>query len=211
MKTCTKCGETKEFSEFYTNKNVKDGYSSSCKECAKLRYKQKKVDTLLQVSGVIRSTILIENKILKPEGKRICSICKNIHLMEEMVSGNYCKPCFSKKGKEYRKQDDVKIKIKLSKAKYYKKNAEAIYEKHRKYKAENKEKCKGYWTKYAVNNKDKAKKYREENKEKIRENKKKYYELNKDRLKEYKAMWHQKNKLKKLQALEDSKCYNILV
>lgn len=33
MKTCTKCGETKEFSEFYKHKQTKDNLRTDCKTC----------------------------------------------------------------------------------------------------------------------------------------------------------------------------------
>lgn len=36
MKTCTKCGETKPYSEYHVHKKTKDGYKSSCKVCRNL-------------------------------------------------------------------------------------------------------------------------------------------------------------------------------
>lgn len=33
MKTCTKCSQTKELSEFYKNKTCKDGHTTQCKAC----------------------------------------------------------------------------------------------------------------------------------------------------------------------------------
>ena len=33
MKKCTRCNETKEYQQFYKNKRMKDGHSSSCKSC----------------------------------------------------------------------------------------------------------------------------------------------------------------------------------
>ena len=35
MKTCIKCGETKDLSFFYTHKRMTDGHLNSCKECVK--------------------------------------------------------------------------------------------------------------------------------------------------------------------------------
>jgi hypothetical protein len=40
MKTCTRCKEEKELSDFYKNKNTKDGLTQSCKDC---QLEQKKV------------------------------------------------------------------------------------------------------------------------------------------------------------------------
>ena len=40
MKTCNKCGETKEFSEFRKRKTIKDGHCGHCKACEpKAKYK----------------------------------------------------------------------------------------------------------------------------------------------------------------------------
>jgi 5-methylcytosine-specific restriction endonuclease McrA len=40
MKTCTKCGETKELTEFHRNKQSKDGRRPNCKVCARAQVKQ---------------------------------------------------------------------------------------------------------------------------------------------------------------------------
>jgi len=39
MKECSKCGETKEVSEYYKHIRVKDGYQSSCKKCCNVSAK----------------------------------------------------------------------------------------------------------------------------------------------------------------------------
>lgn len=36
-KTCTKCQQLKEFSEFYTRKAMRDGHTSHCKECIRTK------------------------------------------------------------------------------------------------------------------------------------------------------------------------------
>ena len=40
MKRCTKCGETKPLTGFYSHKNTKDGRSVWCKECHKTKYRE---------------------------------------------------------------------------------------------------------------------------------------------------------------------------
>ena len=37
MKTCKKCEETKEYSDFFKDKSKKDGFDIYCKECNKIR------------------------------------------------------------------------------------------------------------------------------------------------------------------------------
>lgn len=39
MKPCLRCSVAKPYTEFFKNKNRKDGYSNECKACANERYK----------------------------------------------------------------------------------------------------------------------------------------------------------------------------
>tara|TARA_R110002096_G_scaffold58562_1_gene147378 strand:- start:878 stop:1360 length:483 start_codon:yes stop_codon:yes gene_type:complete len=41
MKMCTKCGESKELSEFHKNKYTADGHSYECKPCSSVRGKER--------------------------------------------------------------------------------------------------------------------------------------------------------------------------
>ena len=45
MKTCTKCNETKPYSEFSKDRSKKDGYKSNCKDCCKA-YRAKNIEHL---------------------------------------------------------------------------------------------------------------------------------------------------------------------
>ena len=44
MKNCSKCGIEKEYSEFYRDKNKKDGFRSQCKSCIKKYNQENKED-----------------------------------------------------------------------------------------------------------------------------------------------------------------------
>jgi hypothetical protein len=100
MKTCTKCKIEKPFEAFYKRKDTKDGYLSECKECQKARKKELKKSPLMQLEEQIRSSIKLENKLLSREGKRLCSKCKNIFLIDDL-KGNRCKNCKIEDKKEY--------------------------------------------------------------------------------------------------------------
>jgi hypothetical protein len=41
LKKCSKCKENKLYSDFYTNKRIKDGYGSQCKNCIKIKDQEK--------------------------------------------------------------------------------------------------------------------------------------------------------------------------
>lgn len=54
-KTCSQCGETKPLSEFYKQKNYKDGYRGKCRNCFdaynKERVKKLKLEIFTHYSG----------------------------------------------------------------------------------------------------------------------------------------------------------------
>ena len=56
MKTCTKCGHTKDESEFYKDGHVKSGLSAACKACVKLLSRLRREDPLEKTKiGIRRS------------------------------------------------------------------------------------------------------------------------------------------------------------
>ena len=155
MKTCNKCGETKEFSEFHKDKSEKDGHHYTCAQCLKRRYKKLKESPLMQLQKAVKSSIRIENKILFKDEKRLCGRCKNIFLIADL-QGKYCKKCNkeyknqyfeenkekkSEYVKQYREKNKEKIKEKQSQYfdEYYKKNKEKINERQRQYRLKLKE------------------------------------------------------------------------
>ena len=119
MKTCNKCGETKDFSEFSKSKDKKDGHHSNCKDCIKERSKKLKESPLMQLEKAVRSSILAENKVLFSEGKRRCNLCDNSFSIKD-YNRNCCRECIGK---------------------YYKKNKEKITEKAKEYREANRERA----------------------------------------------------------------------
>ena len=114
MKTCTKCGETKEFSEFHKSIARKDGYVSQCKQCSKDRKKNLKNDDVLKLQKEIRSSIIIENKFLIKNGQKICSCCKKIYTPSALRKNQIiCKDCDNKNSREWYKKNIEKRKESL--------------------------------------------------------------------------------------------------
>ena len=151
MKTCTKCKIEKPFEAFCKNKGAKDGHAEWCKECIKNRQLEFEKSPLMQLERQVKSSIMLENKLLAREGKKLCTTCKDIFLIDDLRDGGRCKNCDIEYKREYRLKNKDKIKK-------YKK----------KYKENNKDKIREY-------QKENDKKYREKNKDKIKEYRKEYY------------------------------------
>ena len=144
MKTCTKCGETKNFSEFVKDKSKKDGHSSHCKNCIKQRNILLKSDNVLQLEKEIKSSIILENKILLKDGKKLCSHCKQIFKIEDL-NGGRCREC----GKYFS-------------IKWSKNNKDKIKDISKKYRDNNSEKFKKSIQAWRDNNSQKMSTYRKE-------------------------------------------------
>ena len=110
MKICTKCKVEKPFDDFHKNKNSTDGHRDCCIECLKLRYLELKKNTLMQLEKEIRSSVILENKLLKRENKKLCTECKEIFLIDDLVSGVFCKDCDTEISKEYWEKNKEKTK-----------------------------------------------------------------------------------------------------
>lgn len=172
MKTCTKCNIEKPFEAFYKQRTSKDGCFAMCKECQKTRQIELKKNPLMQLEKQIRSSIILENKLLLREGKKLCSKCNEIFLIDDFVK-TYCKNC----NIEYMNE-------------YYEKNKDKVKEINKEWKENNKDKIK-----------EREKNYREKNKDRIKEYQKEYMEKNKDKrkeyMREYQRQYYLKNKLEK--------------
>ena len=156
-KVCTKCGEDKLLSEYHKNKTTKDGYVQWCKKCRKERLNEIKTNKKMMINEQIRSSIILENKLLKKDNKKLCSMCGNIFLISELKSGNRCCNCQKEYNKEYTSDNKEKIN---KMAKEYRDNNK---DKRKEYRENNKDKSKDY-----------KKKYREKNKEAINKRAREY-------------------------------------
>lgn len=79
MKTCTKCGETKDYSGFSKHKNKKDGYTSNCKKCVTAAFKEWKKNNPegtreAQLKHYYGINLAEYNSMLESQ-KGVCAIC----------------------------------------------------------------------------------------------------------------------------------------
>ena len=159
MKICTKCKIEKPFEAFHRNKGTPDGYRACCIECLNLRRLELKKNPLMQLQKQIRKSVLLENKLLKRENKKLCTRCKEVFLIDDLISGYVCKKCNVEKYSEHYKKN--KEKIRGNKREYLK-----------EYNEKNKEKLRKYNKEYNEKNKEKLR-------EKLRKYNKEYYEKKK--------------------------------
>ena len=138
MKICSKCKVEKSLDDFHRNKGTTDGLQVHCIECNKLRRLELKKNPLMQLEKQIRSSIMLENKLLAREGKRLCQNCKEIFLIKEMSRGVVCRPCHRKRAKEERSTEIGKLKRQLSGKKYRENNKEYISQREKEYRLKKK-------------------------------------------------------------------------
>lgn len=103
MVKCSKCGET-DITKFWKKTNSKTGYNTWCKECCKVSARVSNKTNKDIIKGVIRDSIVVENKILKAENKKICCKCKEIFTFKK-ESEIRCKKCEAEKFKLYRSKN----------------------------------------------------------------------------------------------------------
>jgi hypothetical protein len=182
MKICSKCKRELDESNFYKNKNKKDGLCAECKDCTK-EYGKKYFQTYRK-HGKKVSDNLIESTF------RICKKCGAEKNIEEFVLNKNCsfgreytckccrKEKFKNYGKEYRKNNKEKIKIYYDK--HYKENNEEIKKRSREQYDEKiknpvtRAKYRNHKKEYRLKNPGYNKNYYLNNKEKIEETNKKY-------------------------------------
>lgn len=120
MKICKKCNNEKELSLFSKDKANKDGYTTYCKECLKLKSKKYQDENKEKVKDR-RKEFYNENKDI------ILEKAKKYHIRNKDIR--------NKKNREY--TENNKEKIKESRKEYYLSNRDEILEKAKlKYKEE---------------------------------------------------------------------------
>lgn len=94
MKTCTNCNETKELSEFYTNKRSSDGHQYACKVCRRKAQKE-----YHQKSPEVRKAWRERRLAADPQYNKYVSIKSHYNLTREQYDallesqGGKCKTC----------------------------------------------------------------------------------------------------------------------
>ena len=155
MKKCTKCGETKELTEFHKGKNKKDGRRACCKVCQK-QYYQANREQIKRYRQENREQILEKKKQYRQKNR------------EKIAEYN----------KQYRQENREQIK------RYRQENHEQIAEYNKQYRKENREKIAERQKQYNQENREKIaeqkKQYRQANREKIAEYQKQYFKENRE-------------------------------
>jgi|TARA_R110000823_G_C15768569_1_gene483785 DNA gyrase/topoisomerase IV subunit A len=124
MKECTKCGETKEVSEYAKKKTNKDGLKYACSCCLAIDKKRWKKNNIEKV--------LAEKKRYRENNREAIAERQKKYYQEN-------KEVISEREKKYRQNN--KEFIAEQSRKYYQENKEAIAEQSKKYYQENKEAC----------------------------------------------------------------------
>ena len=127
-KICTKCRVEKKIECFGIKSNQKDGLNNECKECRRERMQKLKTNPLLQLEKQVKSSVILENKLLAREGKRLCGRCRGVFKIEELSIGN-CSDCNANYSKKWKEENKDKVK---EDARNYKINNREKVNKHKR-------------------------------------------------------------------------------
>ena len=138
-KRCTKCDNIKTLNHFSTDKNVKCGYSSWCKECHKdnKRKLNDKEHQIRKEKNPEYYSLREERKKLLQQGKYKCYSCKEIKEVSKFIKNGTqygdCKDCYNKK-----KRQKTILKNLSKDPDYYIKQEKKLEEKNKKLEEKNK-------------------------------------------------------------------------
>ena len=181
-KSCSKCDEVKDLTDFGKYKGVLYAMSS-CRVCSRkrgLKYHSDKKNGLI----VDKITIKARNIELQKEGKKYCGKCDEVKSIDDFnKASSSCKSCklsyyhdnkeiINLKNNEWKKNNTQHI-LDYNK-KYYAENTDLIKEKVSIWKSNNTDKVKTYRDKYRHNNPERNREWLNKNKEHRKEWSKKY-------------------------------------
>lgn len=142
MKTkfCKKCLETKEVTEFYKQKSMKDGRQNTCKVCIRERSRQWRIDNPKPKKT---PKPRMDGFRLLPKGMRKCSTCKEVKEKELFYKDRgrasgvspKCKKCTNEYLREKRKsphRPDLEVR-----RKWTEENREKLRQQNREYRSAN--------------------------------------------------------------------------
>ena len=99
----SRCNDCKKFmsnDNFWKDKKSSNGHKSVCKECRNKKRREgrekKKNDAEYNLNLAIKKTIIIENKVLKEDGKRLCSRCHKPFRLMDLWKERTCYECINK-------------------------------------------------------------------------------------------------------------------
>tara|TARA_R110001592_G_scaffold69622_5_gene213674 strand:- start:20 stop:1009 length:990 start_codon:yes stop_codon:yes gene_type:complete len=180
-KTCSKCKETKSFSEFYKNNASPNGLCSICKPCAlqghEAYYKKNKEKIKRRTNAHYeknKEEIGLRNRAWYEKNKEKVKTHRHAYYEKN-------KEEISRRNKVWHEKNKKKNNIK-SKA-YYEKNKEKVVANSKVWNEKNKEKVKIY-----------RKGWLEDNKERLTAKAKVYYKKNKKRITAYNKVYHSAEK-----------------
>lgn len=182
MKTCTKCGIEKPFSEFQKASRNNDGYQTRCKTCTSEDTKKQRAAQK-------------QRNIEQGFGDKRCIKCGGTRFH---LSGK-CTECAKRQWENWLSNN--KEKRNKQAAKYRAENKEKTEAATKKWRSANQEKVKATTIAYCNANKDmiakRASEYGKKNRRKISEQQKQYRESNKTKVRARIAAYNLKNKEKR--------------
>lgn len=142
MKVCNKCGTQKEFNEFYSNNQTRDGRGSSCKECVRARSAERR---RRNPKPKKEREVRIEGFRLLPKGMRKCGECSKVkekclfYKDSSRASGvsNNCKECLNAYLKKRRRERSLEL-LEARRA-WTERNRERLREQYKEYAGANRE------------------------------------------------------------------------
>ena len=168
-KKCSKCGEIKEYSEFYKDSKGKDNLSSQCKSCINKYALQYRLDNKQKIKDkgalyylnnkekYVEYDLKSKARLALPVSRK-CSMCNEVKEFGEFNKGCYeCRACSAIKRKRHREKHHSELLAKGREE--YKNNRERHLAYAKRYYDSNTEKALSSTRRWRESNKEKIEKY----------------------------------------------------